>query len=142
MCFPPLGRTSVDTSLGIGYWIDTPLGIGYWIVMLAILTVLLYFSGVIPLNPPLSNERLGIRCERGYGGFSVKLIRCEHLEPKFALRAPFRPFSGLLAPLGRNPIPGTEEAPEGPEDPAPVPREGPKGRPHGTPLFFFCQTPF
>ena len=36
------------------------------------------------------------------------------VRPAGTLRLPFRPFSGLLTPLGRNPIPGTEEAPEGP----------------------------
>ena len=34
------------------------------------------------------------------------------VRPARALHLPFRPFSGLLAFLGRNPIPGTGEAPE------------------------------
>ena len=46
---------------------------------------------------------------------SHKAIPCSTvIEPKFALRLPFGPFSGQLAPLGRNPIPRTEEAHEGP----------------------------
>ena len=39
-------------------------------------------------------------------------LGCPSYEPKFALRLPYRPLSGLPAPLGRNPIPGTEGAPE------------------------------
>ena len=35
-------------------------------------------------------------------------------EPGFALRLPFGARSGPLAPLGRNPIPGTLEGQEGP----------------------------
>ena len=43
----------------------------------------------------------------------IGVLRAE-VRPPRTLRLPFRPVSGLPAPLGRNPMPGTEEAPEGP----------------------------